>query len=174
MQTLADIVVDELNDRDIMLFLGQLNSVLCDVNEFREIFTSKGITGTPRKLMLHKLNELCEDVEGMQEEVEDIYYKLDIKVNDLGYYPVLFRGKEKEYQWINICNIQCESLPLNKEGLQTAQLVRGNIPVPPVSLSKLDNGQYKLNDGRHRFLAFKLNGLEKIPAYVNPGKNTKE
>ncbi len=175
MDTLSDIVVDTFNDREIMLLLGQLRAQSFDLEEVKSIACQRlKLDNTARNLFVNKLNELIEDLAGMEEEVEDMYYKLNITVDDLGYYPVLFRGKEKPYKWINLCNIEYNSLPLNPDGFKTAQLVRGRIPVPPLSLTRLDNGNYKLNDGRHRYLAFKLNGLEKIPAYVNLGKNIKE
>ena len=170
MMTFAEKIVSCLNDRDIMLLLAQVRCGQRDLNEFKEI-AAKAISDEDsnyREFLNDKIDETVEDLFDMEEEVADIYYELDIKVDDLDYYPVLFRGKVKPYEWINLSNIDAPSLPINEDGFKTAQLVRGRVPVPPIRLSKFANGRYKVADGRHRFLAFKLNGLEKIPAYVHP------
>ena len=38
--------------------------------------------------------------------------------------------------------------------------------LPPIKVRLLPNGQYLIRDGRHRVVAFKLNGIERIKAYI--------
>jgi len=167
--TIAKTIVEHMSDRDIMLFLGSVRGWRKDAESFR-LAASRMFGLEAYRVLAERLNDMLEEINGTEEEITDIYHALDITVNDLEHYPVLFRGKVKPFKWINISNIQCDHIPLNPEGLATAQLVRGGVPIPPISVAKMDNGNYRVQDGRHRFLAFKLNGLEMIPAYINPGK----
>lgn len=173
LDTLAKIAATELNDRDIMWIMGVVRGCSLDLEDFKEAI-SRGMKNEKAKVLFRgKMDDLLEFTEAMEFELDDIMEALDISVDEDGHYPVLFRGKEKSFNWVNLCNIECDSLPLNKEGFKTAQLVRGHVPIPPIRLTRLEAGNYRVDDGRHRFLAFKLNGLEKIPAYVHDGRRGK-
>ena len=166
---LSKAMIENLNDRDIMWFLATVRSSYFDIDVMRRV-VGKAIQddNTARKVFMHMLDEFEEHVEGMEEEITHIYDALDITVSsESGFYPVLFRGKEKPFEWVDLSLIDCDSLPLNEDGFKTAQLVRAFVPVPPIKLIPIEGGRYRLQDGRHRFLAFKLNGLEKIPAIVH-------
>lgn len=169
METLTKTIAEQVNDRDIMLFLGAVRGWKNDLDSFREAAINMKAFNV-WQVLRSRLDDMDCDIDGIEEEITDIYHALDITVDDLGEYPVLFRGKVKPFKWINMSNIQCDSIPMNPAGFATAQLVRGQVPVPPISVAKMDNGNYRVQDGRHRYLAFKLNGLEMIPAYVNLGK----
>ena len=170
LDTLAKIAAHELNDRDIMWIMGVTTGCSLDLEDFKETISRGMKNEKAKELFKGKMDDLLEYTEAMEFELNDIMKALDVSVNEDEHYPVLFRGKEKPFKWVNICNIECDNLPLNKEGFKTAQLVRGHVPVPPIRLTQLENGNYRVDDGRHRFLAFKLNGLEKIPAYVHNGR----
>ena len=165
--TIAKTITEHMSDRDIMLFLGSVRGWRKDAEAFRD--AADLISDIDAcKVLRERIDDVFEEIEGTEEEITDIYHALDINVDDLAYYPVLFFGEVNKYEWINLSDIDTPSLPLNENGFKTAQLVRGRVPVPPICVSKFANGRYKVVDGRHRFLAFKLNGLEKIPAYVHP------
>ena len=74
-----------------------------------------------------------------------------------------------ELKWINIRNIVIDNIPLNKSTLDLAMAIStGELDIetlPPITV-ELIQGAYILKDGRHRYSAFKLNGLEKIYAKV--------
>jgi len=165
--TIAKTITEHMSDRDIMLFLGSVRGWRKDAEAFRD--AADLISDIDAcKVLRERIDDVFEEIEGTEEEITDIYHALDINVDDLAYYPVLFFGEVNKYEWINLSDIDTPSLPLNEYGFKTAQLVRGRVPVPPICVTRFANGRYKIVDGRHRFLAFKLNGLEKIPAYVHP------
>lgn len=166
---LSKTMVDKLNDRDIMWFLATVRSNVFDIDQMRNIVQDRIPSYYPaRNVFLQMLHEFEESIEGMEEEMTHFYDALDLTIiSEEGYYPVLFRGKEKTFEWIDLSLIDCDRLPLNEDGFKTAQLVHGFIPIPPVKLITIEGGRYRLQDGRHRFLAFKLNGQEKIPAIVH-------
>jgi len=167
MNTLADVISDTMNDRDIMLLLGRLRSYMFDLDDFKGVVDKVVSHDSAKDLMIEKVDETIEYLARMQEEAQDIYYKLDIKIDHFGYYPVLFRGNVKEYKFIPMDIIDCDNPALSKAGFQTAQLVRGRIPIPPIKLISNGDGHYRIKDGRHRWTAFRLNGLDEIPAIVH-------
>ena len=99
--------------------------------------------------------------------------KPQVFIDEGNHYPVLLRKKKKTYEWVWICNIDLKEkkpLPLNPSGMATALAIRNDEPMPPITLEELPNGRYVLQDGRHRLLAFRLNGYKTIPAYVHKDK----
>lgn len=60
---------------------------------------------------------------------------------------------------IPINMIKCHDLPLNKNGLNTAKNWHHCL-YKPVKVIKQQNGVYRIKDGRHRYLAARLNGAD--------------
>ncbi len=85
----------------------------------------------------------------------------------------------KQVKYIYISNIKFDNIPLNPQTLDLAMKIYNKQldpnSLPPIKVMLLDNGQYLIRDGRHRVTAFKLNGLDRIKAYVykpiKPQKN---
>lgn len=72
---------------------------------------------------------------------------------------IIMRVKE----WINVCNIVTGKLPINPTTLTLIDYIRkhGIEDLPPIKVVK-KGGDYILRDGRHRYTAYKLLGIEKI------------
>lgn len=79
-----------------------------------------------------------------------------------GYSQVL-PGKRKIRE-VPLGQIVYDSLPLNPTGFATAMALRMGVSMPPVKLQDLGDGRFRLLDGRHRYLAHKLNGRKTIRA----------
>lgn len=78
---------------------------------------------------------------------------------------------EEKYKWINIINIVWKGkLPINKKSFDFAISIKnGDIDIndiPPILLEQLPNGEYLLRGGRHRYVAYRLNNLDRIYAKV--------
>jgi hypothetical protein len=76
-----------------------------------------------------------------------------------------------EIKWVNIANIvKPDKLPLNPSSLDLAlALKEGEVTpkdLPPITVQQNPNGSLIISDGRHRYVAFKLNGLTEIKAQV--------
>jgi len=73
-------------------------------------------------------------------------------------------------KWINISDIVIiGKLPLNQISLNFAIKIKEGFNIrqlPPITVEANGNGQYILKDSRHRYLAFKLNGIQQIYAKV--------
>ncbi len=81
---------------------------------------------------------------------------------------------------INISEIIVDKYSISPKTLALVDYIRneeGNhigvcILLPPIKVQKLENGQYKLKDGRHRVTAFKLLGIKMITAkFYDSDKN---
>ncbi len=70
-------------------------------------------------------------------------------------------------EWIPLANIKVDSLPLNPASYACAKAVERGVEMPPIRVELLSNGQYLIKDGRHRFVAFRLNGRTHIRAHVS-------
>ena len=117
--------------------------------------------------MDNKLNLLNGLVEDAIYDLEDLLQQFSFAVEESGDYPVLFRGKIKPFKWIDTSNIKCEDPPINPKVLDLAKLVGAFIPMKPIRVRKTHNGLYTIDDGLKRFAAFRLNGVDKIPAFVH-------
>jgi len=86
-------------------------------------------------------------------------------------YPLIFRGKKtiKNVIYVNISNIKIDKLPINPDGLSTAMAIYDKKPMPPIKIQEIKDYKYKYRilNGRHRLLGFKINGYLTIPAYVS-------
>ena len=71
---------------------------------------------------------------------------------------------------VPLCLVDHGKLPLNPDGLATAIAMKNGVVMPPIKLERKSNGRYILKDGRHRFLAHKLNGKKTIWANVHERK----
>ncbi len=73
-------------------------------------------------------------------------------------------------RYIHISNIKIDNMPINPRTLDLAmKIYNGEINpdgLAPIRVVKLPQGQYLVKDGRHRVVAFKLNGIPKIKAYI--------
>jgi len=58
-----------------------------------------------------------------------------------------------------------EREPIGPATLALADYLRSGGSVPPIHVERLGNGQYKICDGRHRVLAYKLLGRNEIEAH---------
>ena len=74
----------------------------------------------------------------------------------------------KPIKEIPLGQIIIDRLPLNLEGLSTALAVHNGLSMPPIKVITRFNGKYKIKDGRHRYLAHKLNGKKTIMAIISP------
>lgn len=73
---------------------------------------------------------------------------------------------------MDLSNIQIDRLPLNPRTLALVEFLRQGGQVPPIHVQpsyhyyagayQEKTGQFRILDGRHRFLAFKLLGRKKI------------
>ena len=73
----------------------------------------------------------------------------------------------REYREIPIAKIAFDRIPLNPTGLACACAVRQGIPMPPIKVVQTRSGKYRIKDGRHRYLAYKLTGKTHIYARVS-------
>lgn len=69
---------------------------------------------------------------------------------------------------IPISQIVIDNLPINLKTLSLIDYIRNNpnIILPPITIQIIANGKYKLKDGRHRYLAFKMLEISMINAKV--------
>ena len=58
--------------------------------------------------------------------------------------------------------IEIDRMPFGRV-LDFVMAFKNGVPCRPVKVQKLSNGRWKLLDGRHRFMAFKLLGHTHIP-----------
>lgn len=65
---------------------------------------------------------------------------------------------------IPIAQIQMDRFPLNPSTLALIKHYEKGGSVPPIKVSFLKNGNYRIKDGRHRITASKLLGREEILA----------
>lgn len=67
---------------------------------------------------------------------------------------------------IDLDLIDMDRIPLDEKSLNFAILLRqrGRNTFPAIKLAKKSNGRFSIRDGRHRWLAHKLNGESKIYA----------
>lgn len=69
---------------------------------------------------------------------------------------------------IPINQIVVDKLPINLSTLSLIDYIRNNpnIILPPITVQLLTDGKYKLKDGRHRYLAFKMLQIPNIIAKI--------
>lgn len=69
---------------------------------------------------------------------------------------------------IPISQIVIDNLPINLKTLSLIDYIRNNpnIILPPITVQVIANGKYKLKDGRHRYLAFKMLEISMINAKI--------
>jgi uncharacterized ParB-like nuclease family protein len=63
---------------------------------------------------------------------------------------------------IKLGNLVVDRWPLNPTTLALVDYLKGGGQVPPIHVQPQDNGTYKVLDGRHRALAYKLLGRDTI------------
>ncbi len=80
------------------------------------------------------------------------------------------KKRQNIFRYIHISNIKIDNMPINPKTLDLAmKIYNGEInpdALAPIRVVKLPQGQYLIRDGRHRVVAFKLNGIQKIKAYI--------
>ncbi len=73
-------------------------------------------------------------------------------------------------RFISISNLKFDNIPINPTTLDLAMKIYNKqidpYELPPIKVMQLPTGQYLIRDGRHRAAAFKLNGLDRIKAYI--------
>ena len=82
----------------------------------------------------------------------------------------------REIKLIDVSNLYSERpLPINEETFELALAIRQNKhlidALPPITVVQKLTGMFQIKDGRHRFLAFRLNGIKKIKARVSKERN---
>lgn len=75
---------------------------------------------------------------------------------------------ERVVESISISTIVIDRFPINPSTLNLIDYIRDGGDVPPIQVIKIRNGRYKIKDGRHRVLAYKLIGIDKIEAKFAP------
>jgi ParB-like chromosome segregation protein Spo0J len=68
----------------------------------------------------------------------------------------------KEY--IKVSSIKMDRFPMNPSTLSLIDYLRSGGDIPPIKVAKLPKGGFIIRDGRHRVLAHKLLGMDKILA----------
>ena len=68
---------------------------------------------------------------------------------------------EKE---ISIQQINMDHHPINPQTLSLVDYLRSGGEIPAIKVQQIDNGRFRIKDGRHRITAFKLLGKQKIKA----------
>jgi len=77
---------------------------------------------------------------------------------------------KREIKELPICSIMCRNYPHDTKTLEYALLLRCGGQFPPIKVYRRKKGGFVIKDGRHRFLAHKLNGRRKISAIIYEGK----
>jgi hypothetical protein len=72
--------------------------------------------------------------------------------------------QERTIKMIPICQIDIDRLPIGRVSLGYANNVCSGSHFPPIKVARLNNGRYKILDGRHRYLAHMLNDKKYIKA----------
>ncbi len=73
----------------------------------------------------------------------------------------------RKVEWIYLANIKMDSLPLNPASYACAKAIEAGVEMPPIRVELLPSGQYRIKDGRHRYVAYRLNGIRRVRAYVS-------
>ena len=70
----------------------------------------------------------------------------------------------KRYNYVDLQLVRIDryELPLNRKVWELARFIENGGTVPPVRVTKSGLGGWRLVDGRHRYVAYKLLGLKKI------------
>lgn len=66
------------------------------------------------------------------------------------------------YKELPIIAISVDQYPINPDGLATTLAWCNGAEMPPIDVIQNADGSYRIKDGRHRILAAKLNGAERI------------
>ena len=66
--------------------------------------------------------------------------------------------------FIDINLIRMDRYPMNPSTLNLIDYLRKGGSIPPIKVAKHPNGGYIIRDGRHRVLAHKMLGIDKIKA----------
>ena len=63
---------------------------------------------------------------------------------------------------VNINLIDIDRMPFDLKLLEYANEVLKGVIFPPIKLQRIKNGRFKIKDGRHRFLAHRINRKQTI------------
>ena len=79
----------------------------------------------------------------------------------------------KQTKKIHISQIIVDKLPINLKTLSLIDYIRNypNIILAPITVELLSDGKYKLKNGRHRYLAFKMLEIPLIIAKIINSQN---
>lgn len=98
------------------------------------------------------------------------------EVSLLAPHEVFFRGihpgrrprRGVRLRLVPLDQIDVDRLPINPATFECALAVRDpRVRIPPVKLTQLHAGRFRLRDGRHRFAAHKLLGFTHILAWIS-------
>lgn len=83
---------------------------------------------------------------------------------------------KKTTKWLNISCIKIiDTYPLNARTLDLAMKLKNNIilpdDLPPITTYCDCNGVHQIKDGRHRYVAFRLCGIDYIKANISKPKH---
>lgn len=67
-------------------------------------------------------------------------------------------------KYIPVFQIDMDSYPMNPSTLSLIDYIREGNEVNAIEVSSLSNGRFRIKDGRHRVLAYKMLGLNRIKA----------
>lgn len=67
-------------------------------------------------------------------------------------------------KYIDISQIIIDHYPMNPSTLALIEYLVVGGKIPPIKVTRLQNGRFQIRNGRHRILAYKLLGLKKIQA----------
>ena len=72
---------------------------------------------------------------------------------------------EKIFKFIPFWMIEEPKFSIDKKTFKFAKLMEEGVKFPPIHLQLLENGMFKIRDGRHRATSVKLNGKNQILAW---------
>lgn len=78
--------------------------------------------------------------------------------------PQLTIPRVRRSRFIDVNLIRMDRYPMNPSTLSLIDYLREGGEVPPIKVAKHPDGGYIIRDGRHRVLAYKMLGRNKIKA----------
>lgn len=157
-------MIKSLSQSEVSSILGRIVAMKIDTKSLCQIFQEK-VEGDDYKQFLLQYTNLLEDaIEQIEELFNEVYDELDLAIKYNGIYPIIVNS-EKSVSWIDLSKVKFENT-LNISVLDMAKLIQGKIPIHPIELEKVSEDHYKVAYGDIYCMAFLLNNLDKIPAYL--------
>jgi len=69
---------------------------------------------------------------------------------------------------VSCSRVLCDKYPLNSKTFEMAEALKKGMQFKPIKVMKLSDGRYFIKDGRHRYVAHRLNDISDIEISFNP------